>query len=57
MAAQNSVLSAHWAKARAMPLSRSGYRLGSGWWCSSTSQMSAVSQKMSAPTCRKGVRR
>jgi hypothetical protein len=57
MEAQNSVVSAHCARMRDMPFSGSGYSVGSGCKCSSTSAMSALSQYMSAPICRNGVLR
>ncbi len=57
MAAQNKVPSAHWANTRDTPLRWGGYKVGSGSTCSSTSQISAVSQYTSAPTCMMGVLR
>jgi len=44
MEAQNKVLSAHWATTRERPRAVAGYRGGSGWRCSSTSAIRAVSQ-------------
>ncbi len=58
MAAQNSALSAHCAKMSAKAvLTCAGYRLWVGASCSSTWQISVVSQYMSQPICNTGVLR